>query len=71
MNNLVTITIENAPPLREETLKGSKIPVVSTPLTDYQLTTKNYYTWSQTAVFCHFHYSSRKTVSLEEIRKSA
>ena len=40
-----------------------------TPLTDYQLTTKNYYTWSQTAVFCHFHYSFRKTVSLEEIRK--
>ena len=36
--------IQNAPPLLNQSLKGSKIGVVCTPLTDYQLTTIDYYT---------------------------
>lgn len=33
--------IQNAPPLLNQSLKGSKIGVVCTPLTDYQLTTSD------------------------------
>jgi hypothetical protein len=36
--------IQNASPLLNQSLKGSKIGVVCTPLTDYQLTTIDYYT---------------------------
>ena len=46
--------IQNAPPLLNQSLKGSKIGVVCTPLTDYYLTTFGKYNMPHFALICVF-----------------
>lgn len=58
--------VKNAPPLALSIVKRFKNPGSLHTLNRLPI---DYYTWSQTAVFCHFCYSFRKTVILEEIQK--